>query len=353
MADHRSKWVRVSQQNPCPICKKPDNCEVSWDGAFVWCGRVSEGSNRENAGGQFLHRIGVPRPVFQTPPRPVWRQHSDFGDMAKRFARSGGEARSELAAQLGVSISALEAIGVGWDDRNHLWTFPERDANGKVIGISTRSRSDQKRRMPGGKAGLTFTNGWDAGSGVILLVEGGSDTASLLGLGLNVIGRPSNTGGVDLLTKLLMDIPEHREIVVIGERDQKPNGHWPGRDGVIRTAERLSENLDRLIGWALPPDGAKDSRAWLQSMPRLPVDRLAALFTSGLETTQVEPPFRIAVLVDRRSEVTLTQWRDEMLRLRIKSLERPGCYLDASVTGSGKSVVDFHLIQHALQSEVA
>lgn len=51
----RSRWQRVSRQNPCPICGKGDNCQVTPDESAVWCGRISTGSVRQNQGGQFLH----------------------------------------------------------------------------------------------------------------------------------------------------------------------------------------------------------------------------------------------------------------------------------------------------------
>lgn len=74
---HQGKdaWRRVSKREPCPICGKPDNCSVSVDGGAVWCGRVSDGSVRENVGGQYLHVLGdrwdaLP-PVIPAPkPRP-------------------------------------------------------------------------------------------------------------------------------------------------------------------------------------------------------------------------------------------------------------------------------------------
>lgn len=345
----KSNWLRVSRQNPCPICGKPDNCEISIDGTVAWCGRVSEGSLRQNAGGQFLHRLVERRLAHFSHRRVRQQSSSDLTELARRLADVGGTARIELATRLGVSVKALAELGVGWHIEKQCWTFPERNANGTIIGISARYQDDQKRRHPGSRAGLTYVDGWDSGNGPILLVEGASDTAALLTIALNAVGRPSNAGGIELLLDLLVDLPSDRDIIVIGERDQKPNGHWPGKAGAIRTAQRLADGLNRPIAWSLPPDGAKDSRAWLQSTPEMPVDRLAALFVSGLETCAVEPPPRFTVPVDDRPEVPLSEWRKEMLRLRIKSLQSPGCYLDFSPTGSGKTHVDFLLIQYALQ----
>jgi hypothetical protein len=89
-----------------------------------------------------------------------------------------------------------------------------------------------------------------------------SDTATLLAHGLSAIGRPSSKGGAKILANLLQDID--REIIVIGENDQKSDGGWPGRDGAQAVAQELADRLKRDIQWALPPNGSKDVRAHFQ-----------------------------------------------------------------------------------------
>jgi len=77
------------------------------------------------------------------------------------------------------------------------------------------------------------------------------------------IGRPSAAGGAELLADLLSDTPDKRPIVVLGENDAKPDGKWPGRDGAKTVARKLARLLGRQVRWVLPPDFAKDVRAWL------------------------------------------------------------------------------------------
>ncbi len=110
---------------------------------------------------------------------------------------------------------------------------------------------------------------------------------------------------------MLSGVDHNREIIVIGERDEKPDGKWPGRDGAVRTAKRLAEELERPIAWALPPDNAKDARGWLNVMPELPVDRLADLFVSGLETTVISPPIVIRPPKPTGPTVAVDDWRDQ------------------------------------------
>ncbi len=346
MPEHHQNWVRVSRSAPCPICGKPDNCEVSRDGGVVWCGRVDEGALRQNAGGQFLHRLGDDRsfvPVVR-PSHPTKRLKraptKDWPAIAGRLAHNADEARAELAAQLGVSAAALDDLNVGWDPRQRFWSFPERDGDGQIIGINARHADGSKKRLYGGQSGLTYADRWDTGLGPILLVEGGSDTAALMTIGLSVVGRPSNTAGVKLLIDLLCDAAIDREIIVIGERDEKADGRWPGRDGAISTAKQLAEELGRTVAWSLCPDGAKDARGWMGSMPRLPKARMAALFVSGLETETVDPPVTLPTAPPQGPAVAIESWRDGMLQARIRSLSRPGYYLDASATGAGKTHVD-------------
>jgi len=134
-----------------------------------------------------------------------------------------------------------------------------------VIGIGTRHLDGRKLFIPGGRRGLIYAPDWQQSDGPVLLVEGLSDTAAAMSMGLSAIGRPSATGGVDLLADLLKDTPDQRSIIVLGENDPKADGSWPGREGAVSVATKLAEKLRRPIGWALPPDEAKDLRAWLQT----------------------------------------------------------------------------------------
>jgi P4 family phage/plasmid primase-like protien len=67
---------------------------------------------------------------------------------------------AELASQLGVSPESVTAIGAGFlpvDDKgNWAWVFPERDAKGKVIGISKRLQSGAKYMVTDSKRGLMY-----------------------------------------------------------------------------------------------------------------------------------------------------------------------------------------------------
>jgi hypothetical protein len=79
----------------------------------------------------------------------------------------------------------------------------------------------------------------------VLLVEGASDVAACLTLGLAAVGRPSNTGGAELVAELL----DGREVLVVGERDQKEDGAWPGRDGARSVAKQMVSTWGGEVKW--------------------------------------------------------------------------------------------------------
>lgn len=203
--------------------------------------------------------------------------------MATRFAAALKPDRLKaLAGELGLTSAALVAVNVGWASRDDLrtmkasgagwpenypdgaYTFPECDGAGRIVGMSLRAGDGRKgspARAAGAARGLILPATWKDRPDPVLIVEGASDVAACEVLHLPAVGRPSNSSGADDLAKLL----EGRAVLVVGERDQKPGGKWPGRDGAKSVATRLATTWGKAVGWALPPEGAKDVRAWLQA----------------------------------------------------------------------------------------
>jgi hypothetical protein len=323
---------------------------VSPDGFAAICSRVESTRRAGEAG--WLH-ILADHPADWTHPShlnqsPRPKKSRDFGPMAARFAEHADDRRRELAEILGVSKSSLDELGVGFDVANRCWTFPEKNGIGKVIGIATRDRDGRKRMVKSSRRGLTIppTFAAETERRTLLLVEGASDVGALLTMSLVAIGRPSNVGGVGYLAEMLSEFVG--EIIVIGERDEKSDGRWPGREGAISTATRLSEALGRPIAWAFPSRDAKDSRTWL-----LKHGNDGPAFLAELETTIIEPPKAEEIYippVDNSEPVSLAAWRQALKRSRLESLETPGQYLDTSSTGAGKSFADKAAIRAATSS---
>jgi hypothetical protein len=164
----------------------------------------------------------------------------------------------DLADELGIEGDALDALEVGVEDEpGSGWLFPERDADGNVIGIVRRTPDGRKLALRGSRRGLTFAHPFPA-TDPALIVEGPSDVAAAMAAGFNAVGRPSNVGGGELLAKLL----KGRHAVVLGENDRKPDGSWPGREGVEAIVPHLLP-VCASVRTLYPPPGTKDLRFWL------------------------------------------------------------------------------------------
>lgn len=91
----------------------------------------------------------------------------------------------------------------------------------------------------------------------VVTVEGFSDTAALLDMGLVGVGRPSNLACMDTLR----DLVRARPLLILGENDKKPDGREPGREGMI-AAFQSCKSVCRDITMVMPPEHVKDLRAW-------------------------------------------------------------------------------------------
>ncbi len=139
----------------------------------------------------------------------------------------------------------------------------------------------------------------------MLIPEGASDTAAALTMGMAVVGRPSANGGLNDLVELLSDFPEHRDIIVVGEMDAKSDGSWPGRDAAQNMANKLAAKLNRPVKWCLPPDKAKDIRAWLgTNKAGGNPDQLREQFLAGVKINEVQDKRERLQLIDSQTFAT-------------------------------------------------
>jgi len=279
------KWQRVTHSYPCPICKKPDWCCVRGDGKAAYCMRVESGQPVTTGG--WVHDLTTPLAASDRPPPQPKKERLPDRELNKRFAplahnlhRHNTKAVERLADQLGVARWALDVIGVGYGNvGGWCWTFPERNHHGQVIGINRRFPNGKKFAVKHSGRGLTYCDDWQSYAGPIFVVEGGTDVAACLTLGLCTIGRLSCSGGIKYLTPMLSPMRDRR-ILIMGERDAKADGRWPGKQGAKSIWASLRKSLRRHIEWHLPPDNAKDMRDWLNSQ-KLDVNDRDACFAIG------------------------------------------------------------------------
>ena len=62
-----------------------------------------------------------------------------------------------LAEDLGVKVSSLQTLGVGFHPKTQAWVFAERNAKGDVVGLKYRCADGRKFYETGSKSGLTYS----------------------------------------------------------------------------------------------------------------------------------------------------------------------------------------------------
>lgn len=281
-------------RDQCPICGRRGWCGRREDGlvlckrppmprdvpGFVFKGLakdrvtamyIENGKDQKQPGGN--HRRPKPPQKENPPPTtPEWLNCN----YPKFVAAFTPERQDALAGELNLPTTAFTVLQIGWwPDRRWwnpeteneegapgCWTFPEYDARGQIIGIGLRWPGGRKGQMSGGRRGLTLPSGWCDSADPVIVVEGPSDVLAGRALGLNVIGRPSNSGGAELLAQAC----RNRHTIVLGENDKKPDGRWPGREGVEAVARSLETAWNRPVPIAFPLSDIKDLRDWFSRL---------------------------------------------------------------------------------------
>lgn len=254
----QDKWVRVTRAEPCPICERPDYCTRTTDGEAVKCMRVESDKPIEKGG--WLHRLDEPLPPIPSP-KAVEKKRDWMEECRRMYEHpEAREKRRQVAFQLDVSARALKRlrVGIGWDNWNHreFSSWPSRDHTKRCIGYVRRYLDGAKKTNKGGSAGVFYTHAWCQHPGPVFIVEGGSDVAACETHGLNAIGRASNTHGAVWIRKMIQQYAKHKPIIVIGERDAKPERRggvascpsdctgcawcWPGVFGMKKVAAELA-----------------------------------------------------------------------------------------------------------------
>lgn len=162
-----------------------------------------------------------------------------------------------LADQLGVSLKALEDIGVGWCLREACWTFPERNGIGEICGIVRRFDDGTTISMPGSNPGLTLPSGWDTKPGKLHVCVGASNVAVALTAGIRAIGIPSAHSGFDDLAVLLQGFKD--DIIIVANNDDDGKS----KDLTNELTEQLSKAIQKEIRVISPPPGFRDLRHFL------------------------------------------------------------------------------------------
>lgn len=120
-----------------------------------------------------------------------------------------------------IQRTTLEILDLGWD--GEAFTFPMRNEFFEVCGIQRRFMDGKKRSIKGSQLGCLISSTIDFGD-VIVICEGVHDTATILDLGFEAIGRPGActcytiTAAVVAGCKVLI-IPDNDKAGILGARE--------------------------------------------------------------------------------------------------------------------------------------
>ncbi len=264
-------WMRVNRRQPCPVCQAPDWCTVSADGDVAICMRTKSDRPVDcgGAGLGYLHRLTVPLPPPRQRVAPRASQRPSLPSMKAAYrqwlsATTPDQVR-HLSDLLGLRTDSLRRLGFAWAPPHRAWAIPMFTAAAELCGLRLRSEAGDKWCVTGSKQGLFLPDG-DVPDLLteLLIVEGPTDCAALLDVGLYGVGRPSCSGGHDLL----LPLARGRDVVIIADRDEpkrRPDGSlWsPGQEGAERLAEHLFGRCRTLK--VIKPLVGKDTRKWVEA----------------------------------------------------------------------------------------
>jgi hypothetical protein len=217
-------------------------------------------SDRPTKNGGWLHRLADPAPrpapsLYMPRPRVTAPRTTDWIALLRRFGRDTPAADVErLAASIGVSPGSLSRLKIAWAAPHQAWAFPMCNAEHKTIGIRLRAEDGQKWAVRGSRNGLFWPDDLVNG-GALLLCEGPTDTAALLDLACDAIGRPSCAGAIDMVVEVVQHL-RRRDVVVVADAD------GPGIDGADRLAQALTQAGRRPK--VICPLAGEDARAWVR-----------------------------------------------------------------------------------------
>ena len=244
-----TSWLRVTRKHPCTVCGRPDWCGYADDGEASVCMRVE--SDKPTANGGWLHKLDDalpvrPAPRARTPEPPA----VDFTSRWRRWQeRTDHYHLDGFAMSLGVDTDALKALGCAWTGSE--WAFPMKDEGGRVIGIRLRDERGRKWAVRGSKSGLFIPEGQTPAE-CLYVVEGPTDAAAALTLGLSVAGRASCAGGEEMLAAYVRRAGARR-VLIIADADAAG----------LRGSERLKAALRTpAVVWTPP---CKDLREFVRA----------------------------------------------------------------------------------------
>ena len=234
------------------MCKKFDWCLVAVNGSAAICPRAEKGSVAYIDGSGWLHKFGddtSPKPRLRVAPKPLPEHNSVLSRIFDNYRRQmNGDMLESLSGDLGVSSKSLDQMMIGFSETNKAYAFPMLRSGNRFLGIRFRAKNGSKFAAKGSKQGLFVPSSFTLSRGIIIC-EGPTDTAAMLDIGFNAVGRASCNSGERLIKEIVQDNP----IAILADADEA------GRIGARRLAKIIPHSV------IIEPDGCKDARDWVAS----------------------------------------------------------------------------------------
>ncbi len=244
-------FKEVTKRNPCPVCGKPDWCLANVAGDYVICPRTEAGALRPWGEAGYLHHTPNGNGHGESMPSTgqVFPRQTKWAELVRVFRTAAtGELVARLALSLGVTAVSLITLDVGLTA--DAWTFPMYSKPGVVCGVRYRAEDGRKWAYRGSRNGV-FAPAKFSGDGPLLVCEGPTDTAAMLDLGYDTVGRASCLSNLEQMPVFAAG----RDVVVVAD------GDGCGLRGAAKMAAVLKTHCPSVcVVW--PPDGIKDARAW-------------------------------------------------------------------------------------------
>lgn len=246
-----SEWKRVNSSGRCPVCGKSDWCLVAVNGSAAICPRNEQGSVAYIEGSGWLHKFGddsSPKPRLRVAPKPLPEHNQVLADIHAKLRRQAGpDLLKCLSAELGVTDKSLDLLDIGYSATKDAYSFPMTRHGKRFLGIRYRTKDGSKFAQKGSKQGLFIPNSFTKAKAVVIC-EGPTDTAAMLDLGFNAIGRASCNSGYRLVAELIQGLPA----AIVADND------GPGEFG----AKQLQSKIRNAV--IINPGQYKDARDWVK-----------------------------------------------------------------------------------------
>lgn len=262
-----SAMTRVTRAHRCPICDNDTWCLIGR--SIIICMRVVSPKVKNFKGGEvgYIHPHPDPNKQMACEPKPSRKPPQVNARRVLYYwnrAHKTAQLRLPvLADDLGVTVESLVALEFQANGNPRTWGVPMKDGYGNYIGIRLRNEWGKKWAVTGSQAGIFIPN--VPFQNRMFIVEGPTDTAAAISLGLFAIGRPSCSGGVDHIQHLLQC-------------------HRVGRE-IVRQVVIVSDNDDPGIR------GAQDLQRWLpvpSCILILPTKDLREAVKSGIDKSTID-----------------------------------------------------------------